>query len=287
LDYDQKKINGNSLLWNPMTIDEYAIFQIAQGIKTIKIADTWWVEIRPFFFCPLLPYHKYLPKEIKYPFKAIIGGAQHAISVIKFANSTLQFFVYDNLQNYSLDILSSKRRNTIRKGEKNFYFKKINDISEFINNAFDIYSSFQNRTNYNYKEERLNIKYFRLWAEKLFSFPKVLILGVYHFSKLSAISISYMVRDIVIDATFFSDSQSQKLQVTDYVLHIIRSEAARTEAKYIVRGAPTGIKNLDNSKLKRGCKILSLPAYLHINPVAEFLLKIFMKKSYNKLLGNF
>jgi hypothetical protein len=271
--------------WERMTIDEYALFQRANGMKVVKINDVWWAEVRPFFFRPLLPFTAIYPKPKQYPLKSLIGGYQHVIPSGVAANSHINFFFFDELQDYSLNKLSDKRRNEIRKGLNNFSVKKIDKVTEFINDAYDIYVSFYYRTKYSYQKKRLNRIYFSSWAETLFDNPKMLIIGAYHDNKLSAVNISYRVEEVIFYATFFSSTQSLKLQVTDFIIHIIREAAASSKAKYIFMGMPSGKGSLDESKTIRGCKLFKMPAYYKINPIALFVARVFMKNSYNKLIG--
>jgi hypothetical protein len=271
--------------WEQMTIDEYAIFQRANGTKVVKINGVWWVEIRPFFFRPLLPYAAIYPNSKQYPLKSLIGGFQHVVPSGVAANSHLNFFFFDELQGYSFNKLSDKRKNAIRKGLKNFSVKQIDDVAEFINDAYDIYVAFYNRTKYSYQKKRLNRIFFSSWAETLFDNPKILIIGAYHDNKLSAVNISYLVEEVIFYATFFSSTQSLQLQVTDFMIHIIREAAASSNAKYIFMGMPSGKRSLDKSKTMRGCKLFKMPAYYKINPIALFVARVFMKNSYNKLIG--
>jgi hypothetical protein len=271
--------------WERMTIDEYALFQRANGMKVVKINDVWWAEVRPFFFRPLLPFTAIYPKPKQYPLKSLIGGYQHVIPSGVAANSHINFFFFDELQDYSLNKLSDKRRNEIRKGLNNFSVKKIDKVTEFINDAYDIYVSFYYRTKYSYQKKRLNRIFFSSWAATLFEHPKILIIGAYHDNKLSAVNISYLVEEVIFYATFFSSTQSLKLQVTDFIIHIIREAAASSKAKYIFMGMPSGKRSLDKSKTMRGCKLFKMPAYYKINPIALFVARVFMKNSYNKLIG--
>lgn len=268
-----------------MTIDEYALFQRANGIKVVEIDGVWWAELRPFFFRPLLPFTEINPKYKRYPFKSSIGGFQHVVPPGGISNSCMNFFVFDDLQNYALAKLSHNHRDTTKKGIKNFYAKQIVDVTEFVNDAYDIYVTFYNRTKYNFKKERIKKKYFFSWAKTLFEYPKILVVGAYCHDKLSAVDISCRIEDIILDMTFFSDTESQRLKVSDFLIHIMREAASFSNAKYIFKGMPSGKPSLDDSKLMRGCKLLTLPALYKINPIVLSVARVFMKNSYNKLIG--
>ena len=89
-----------------MTIDEFAMFQQANGMNVVKIDDIWWAEVRPFFFRPLLPFTEIYPNSERYPLKSLIGGFQHVVPPGIKTNSHMNFLVFDNLQDYSLNMLS-------------------------------------------------------------------------------------------------------------------------------------------------------------------------------------
>jgi uncharacterized protein YcgL (UPF0745 family) len=273
------------MTWEPMTIDEYAAFQRSSGAKVVKIRDTWWTEARPFFFRPLFPFAEINPQFNKYPIQSLLGGILHLVPSGVFSNSYMNLLLYDELKYYSTDKLSAKQRWILKKGLDNFCAMRITDLNQFVEEACTIYKSFYDRTSYFYKKERTNKEHFAAWAKPFFEYPKIVVMGAYHQDKLSAIDISYRVEDIIIDDIFFSDSQSQPLKVTDFLVHTLRETAKSTDARLLFRGFPTGKQTLDESKVTRGCKILKMPAYCKINPLALYVGKAFMNESYKKLIA--
>lgn len=268
-----------------MTIQEYALYQRSLGLKVEKRDDVWWAEVRPFFFRPLISLAEVDPEATRYPGKSRIGGFLHAVSPAATTNTEMNFFIYDDIQRYSLGQLNEKHRYITRKGIQNFEARQLTDAGKFIDGAYEPFRSFYDRTRYQYKKERVDRAYFIDWSEKLFGDDRVLVVGAYRMGKLAAIDVSCQVEDLIIDEIFFSDTESLNLKVTDFLLHKIREAAASSDAAYIFRGLPSGHRTLDESKLTRGCKVMRKPALLRINPLALYTAKLFMKKSYNKLLG--
>lgn len=268
-----------------MTIEELAMYYEANGIKVENLDGTWWVEVRPCFFRPLFPFEEVRPGARRYPLKSLVGGLIHLVPSGIAANCTMNFLVYDDLQDYSLDGLSKKRRLITKQGLKNFCVRQITDINDFIDDAYDIYVSFYKRTKYDYMKSRLEKTCFREWARTLFDNPKIVKLGAYRNDTLSAIEISYYVRDVIVGDTLFSDQQSLNLKATDCILHTMREAAVSSGAKYLFMGFPTGRDHLDGSKIIRGCKLIQLPAYCEMNPVALFAARFVMRESYRKLTG--
>ena len=271
--------------WEAMTVDEYAAFQQACGAHVVKVQGTWWVEPRPFFFRPLFPLAEVSPELRNYPLRALAGGVLHPVPAGCSGNSFMHLFLYENPQGYSLDKLNSKHRQIVKKASEIFEARRMTDLALFVEQAAPIYQSFYDRTRYFYKKDRLRKNGFAQWARPLFEQPKVVIIGAYRNNTLAAVEILYQVEDVVIEDVYFSDSESQSLQVTDFMTHTVREQARSSEARCIFRGFPTGKKSLDNAKIIRGCSILKLPARFRFNPMALYLGKTFMNEAYRKLVA--
>ena len=272
------------MYWDRMSMAEFAQSQRAQGLKIQLLDGIWWVEIRPFFFRPLFPFTRILPHAKPYPRASCVGGYLHVVPDGAAANSCMNFFVFDQLKQYSLQALNSRQRTAVRSSMKYFQARTIVDPDEFIESAYDVYLCFQRRTNYSYKDERVNRDEFIQWTKNLYRFPKIHKLGVFHEGKLCAVEASYRVENVIVGDTLFANDAALKLKVTDFIYHTIRQAAAHTDAEYYFIGLPTGVPSLDQSKLYRGCKVLSLPAHYRINPLAFHLVKVLMRSSYHKLM---
>lgn len=270
-----------------MTIDEYAAFEKENGAELVKVDGVWWKNVRPFFYQPLFPFLEFAPGSRKAPHAALLGAFQHLVPSPSMANSQKNYFVWDDLRNYSLQKINHQRRYNIRKGMKCFQVREIVDMPEFISAAHPIYCSFYERTKYSFRKERVDKRHFADWAATLFRFPKVKILGAYRGGELAAVSVSYLVNDIVIEATCFSRTEDLKDHVLDALAHGLLERSANCPAANIVfRGTATGFKNIDDSKARRGCKLLSLPAYYHMNLFVYLVLRSFMKNNYEKIIGS-
>ena len=270
--------------WETMSIEEFARYRREEGMKLVKTDGVWWAEVRPFFFRPLFPFREIKPWSKRYPVKSLLGGFLHLVPPSAQAKSCINFHVYDDLQNYSLDILSSRRRKVTRESMDKFVARQIPDPDEFVETAYDVYRTFYKRTNYWYKEDRVDKNNFRVWAEKLYDYPNIKKTGIYLSDKLSAVETSFRIEDVIFGDNLFSDDVSLRMNVVDFLTHRLREAAACSDAKYFFTGLPTGVANLDNSKSKKGCTLLCLPAYCKINPVALCLARVIMKDSYHKLL---
>jgi len=270
--------------WQPMSQDELAAYQKACGVNVVKIKETWWIEPRPFFFRTLYPLARVTPGFAGYPLPHLIGGVLHLVPEGVPANTSMKLFLYDRLSEYVPEDLPAKQKWVIKKSIENFSARRITDADEFVATAFPIYGSFYDRTRYSYKKERAQREIFAAWARTLFAFPGILVLGAYHRGTLAAVDISYRVEELIIDDVFFSSTESQRLRVTDFMVHTLRELARTSGASYLFRGFPCGKQSLDESKLNRGCRIFRIPAFQRINPVALHLGRLVMNESYRKLV---
>lgn len=270
--------------WEPMSIEEFAKYRREEGMKLVKVDGIWWAEVRPFFFRPLFPFCEIKPWAKRYPVKSVFGGVLHLVPADVPTKACINFHVYDDLKKYSLDSLSYKRRKVTRDSMTKFVTRQITDPVEFVDAGYEVYKSFYQRTNYWYKNDRIAKDNFRVWGNKLFDYPKINKTGIYLDNKLTAVETSYRIEDVICGDNLFSDNVALQANVVDFLTHRLREAAARSNAKYFFSGLPTGVGSLDDSKLKRGCRLLCLPAYCIINPMSLSLARLFMKDSYRKFL---
>ncbi|MCX5844299.1 MAG: hypothetical protein NT022_11265, partial [Deltaproteobacteria bacterium] len=148
------------------------------------------------------------------------------------------------------------------------------------------YKSFYERTGYAWRNDRQRHRGFERWARNLFSFKKVLVLGAYHQEMLCAVAITYWVANLILFATYFSDTKSLKLGVSDFMWHHVREMASQCNGvTHIYSGVFVGPKSTDEFKLRRGAKIITIPAYYRINAISLSLIKLCEKEKYEQLIG--
>lgn len=274
------------MLWERMSIDEYADYEGGNGTKLIKIDDVWWRSVRPFFYRPLLPYQRLAPEKVKPPLLSRLFGYQHPVIEGVPANSYINIIVFDNIHDYSIDGLKKEKRYKIKKGLKNLTIKRISDYQEFVDEGYKVYVSFFKRTQYEWKSDRVHYNGYLKWAKNVFRFPQIVIYGVYLNGELSAINLAYLVEDVIFDAAFFSTTEALKKGSSEVTWHAVREDASQVrDARYIYEGPLSDKRSLDDSKILRGCKIHCLPAYYSINPISRFILKTVCKTAHARLLG--
>jgi hypothetical protein len=281
------EMNGASSLTR-MTVEEYAAVETAFGEKVVKWKNTYWRRVRPLFYRPLIPFTELPPIAAGSPVVSLLGGFQHVVQEPKIANSSMNFLMFSDVQRYDLGSLDYNRKRQVKIASKQFEIRPIGEPRELAERGHPVYVSFLDRTGYGYKSERRDYKHFLNWAETLFQYPKAVILGGYRGDALCAVSVSYLVENILFYATFFCDDDSLRLNVSDLMLHTIRELAAQHDAvQGLYAGIYEGKRGTTDFYRLRGCMVISKPAIFRTNPVALLLLKNLMPLKYQQLIGDF
>lgn len=256
------------------------------GTKIVLVGGVYWVEVRSFFYRPLLPLPVHYPKSVRAPVSARLGAYQYPVKAEAEANSALNLLMFEQARTYSVDSLDKKRRRQVKLAAREFEVRPVTDVGEFKRQAHPVYLSFYERTRYAVGAKRRDPAYFSAWADAIFAIPNVLILGAYREGVLGGVSLSYLIDDTVFYATFFCDDEALKRYLSDLMLHSVRELAAASpNARQVFASMFKGIRGLDDFYLLRGAALVRQPARLEINPVTNLLLKKFLPKQYRQLLG--
>jgi hypothetical protein len=273
-------------MWQNMSVDEYANLEIETGNTILKTEDIWWRQIRSFFYRPLLPYELYDHKYIKKVFNKL-SLFQHAVPEGYPYNSFIRIIIFDRLQEYALTKLKSENRRKILKAQSNgVIISRITDLNKFVEKGFSVYLSFFKRTEYEYKKDRIVKEKFIQWGEHLFSHPKVVVLGSYIKEQLISIHISCLVNNVLMIESTINSNTALKLHTPDLVYHYYRENAAQlSDIKMIYCGTYAKKESINAFKIKRGAKVLSIPAYINMHPVILWSLKKINNTSFNHVIG--
>jgi hypothetical protein len=274
-------------MYERMSIDQYADYELDSGCRLYSADGVWWQEVRPFFFRPLFPFQRIKPGETGIPFYRRMIGYQHLCSDPQLANSRMNFVVLDRLQDYSVDCLTTKIRKALQIAQKNTEARPILDQSEFVSVAYPVYLSFYKRTRYPWRCDRTEKKVFEKWAAVLFRHPKIKIYGCYSISGLNTVMVSYLVETVIHYSMLFCNDEGLKLHTSDLMLHVVRDLASRTAgAELIFLGNAGSRKGLDDFKLRRQCTIRQEEAFYRLNPFTLFAVKHFSPANFKKLTGD-
>jgi hypothetical protein len=275
--------------WHKFTAAEFAGSERDQGQAIVTLNAIHWRRVRPFFYRPHLPFQEFHPTVVTPPLLSHFGGCQFAVPPGVTPNSLLNVLLFENAGAYSLAALDAKRRWEVRSAAKVFSIREIADVNAFKEEAFPIYLSFYERTEYGYKKERLDPVWFARWAESLFR-TKCLILGAFANEKLEAICVCRCVEDTVLYSTAFCSAQSLRQNVNSLLLHSVRqSVASQGQASRVFVGMYKfgAARGVDDFYLLRGCSLVRMPAVLRVNPLVRAFLRAFLPGVLAKLFGAF
>ena len=275
--------------WTPVNAGECNAFGQASGQRSVTLNGVPWLRVRPFFYRPLLPFQAFAPGASPAPSGAFLGAFQHAVPSADLANSSLNTLMFADATRYSQANLDYNRRRQIKISSKTFQVRAIIDPVEFKEKAYPVYLSFLERTQYQHASHRRERAKFSQWADCLFQMPKIAVLGAFRSGgeALGAVSLSFVFDQTLVYASFFCDTASMKHHISDGMLHFVREAAADQALKQVFVGMrKSGSRaSLDEFYLTRGCQVVSLPAYLHVNPLAKAILLTCMPKKYQRLCG--
>lgn len=269
-----------------MSIDEFSRYEISNGEKYIKVNDIWWGQVRGFFYRTIFPFHVYDDHVVKPPTPAYLGGYQYSNQDAKCSNSYLNYIIFDDVCNYSIDKLSYNVRWSIKKASKVACIKRIDDLRELQEEGHNIYVSFYNRTGYAFNKKRIQKDYYDEWARNLFNNKKIVLLGAYINEKLVAMSTMALVEDVAVWMSSISHSDFLKHNITDLMLHAQREFISHFDnVKFMYAGMCGAEKSVDDFKLIRGGKIIKNPAYYYISPMAKIYLNTLGKSNMDRMKG--
>lgn len=262
------------LVWKDMSAAEIASFKRAQGEKVVESGSGFWMEIRPFFYRPLLPFKECHPEMVRAPWLGYVGAYQFAVPPGETSNSALSLLMFENAPGYTLQSLESKRRWEVRTAAKRFQIRPLTDVEEFKKLCYPVYLSFYERTRYDFKSDRRRQSEFNRWADCVFQ-SKLLVFGAWRRGAIESVSISLRHAETVVHLAAFSNSTAAHEHVNSLMLHALRAAAARAPGvKRIFAGMDRPQDRTSLSfQLLRGCSVVKKPAYCRINPLADAILR--------------
>ena len=268
-----------------MTLGEYAEFQVRFGVKIVHCDGGFWRQVRPFFYRPLLPVELLQAPAVSRPV-GWPGGFQYIVAQGSPANSTMNFVMVDDPQNYSLEGLSHKRRQLIKRSAQDFEVRPVDNPKELKESGHPVYLSFFERTRYAYKSDRQTKVVFDRWVDTLFSTPKTILLGGYGPDGLRAISTSSWVNHTLVYSTLICETAALKKNLGELMFHEVRRRAARQPLiKQIFVRPYQGGNSLDEYYLFRGCRLARMPARLEMSTAILNMIRWTMPRQYKLLIG--
>jgi hypothetical protein len=203
-----------------MTSEEFVKQQIAAGYKVHFHDGIWWQRRAPFFYRPVNFLQKFNPGEVKPKISKSFLGYSHLVTDDQYANNYNPMAIMSNdmLNEFSLNNIEASKRKRIRKGLRLTTVRRIDNITDVIEDIKNICISMAKRTQHGLPPEYYVGKYdkWKSFMMREFSLPSREWWGVYY----DNILVAYRY-DVLIDNTmFFLATKSH----TDY-LHACPNDA--------------------------------------------------------------
>jgi hypothetical protein len=275
-----------SITWPEMSIHRYAELERGFGANVVRVNHTWWVQIRPFFFRPVLPFQSFDSSMIARTRKR--GVLQHAVANGEVYDSYLNPIIFDDVQNYDPNKLRKNVRGSLKKAlSSDAIVRRIVDEQEFCKKGYAVYASFYERTGYDFGgSKKKSEAEFSKWARLLFQFPELVILGVFLADELVAFELTCVVEETLIIKTVVTSDAALKLDASDLLLHNCRiSVIGQENINQIYYGMLSRNTSLNKFKTMRGGRIHSLPSQTHLRPFVLNWLKRLRPSLHSRICG--
>ena len=270
-------------------LGEYAGACRQAGQRLILCGTSWWREVRPCFFRPLLPFVDVPSGATGLPWRALLGGSQYAVSQADpRANSWLSYLAFERAQGYNIHCLNPRLRSYVRAAEKRFVIKPLGR-GEFKELAHPIYVEFYERTGYGYLAKRVNRIHFEGWADAEFSDGGLVGLGAWEAGSLVAASLSRVVGEAWVYSSFFATNNAIRGQVANLMLHHARCLAAAVDGVsmvYVGMRKSGEARSVDAFYMHRGALPVRRPAILTVNPLVEWTMRRFRPSLWQHIEGH-
>ncbi len=257
-------------------LDDYARACRRVGQSVLLCGGTWWREVRPCFFRPMLPFLDAPGGAAGLPRRSALGGCQYpARPGTEAPNSSLAYLGFLDAAAYSIDALSPRLRSYVRSASRRFEVRPLAGAAEMKACAHRSYLEFQRRTNYHYLESRVRKPVFDRWCDAEFADAGLVALGAWDRTALVAVSLSRVVGDAWLYSSFFASNDALHAHVANLMLHHARSMAAATgQLSLVFVGMPkTGDDvSVDEFYVRRGAVVVRRPAVLRVNPLVRWAL---------------
>jgi hypothetical protein len=273
-------------MWQSMTLDEYADLESRCGSVIRQSGEIWWRRVRPFLYRPLNPLEPVSCRNVKSCFRSFTA-IQHPISQDESANSYFNLIVFDQLDQYRVEDLHRHHRRYLREAIRNeIELKLITDSKDIPDGLHEVYLAFYKRSQYTFSKNRLDRKCFNHWLECHLDRSKAEVIVAFHQNVPVGIYITCLLCDTLIWKTAVNSPAALELRAQDVVLHQYHEQARKQpEIKRIFCGYYGGPCGLSTFKLRRGAKIVTLPAHLRIRPFMLRFFKTFLPSAYQHLVG--
>jgi hypothetical protein len=277
----------SSLRLHSMTVEEliHADTKVESRFHFYK--GIWWREVKPFFYQPAAFTTEVLPGSCAPKPWIALGGYYHMVPQGAFSNGRIVVNEVPDLAEYRLEKLKKQARYEIRRGLSLFRISQVKDCNELLNEGYDIYRDWEQRTR-GVRVKRSHGHIFHRWIEGMFRHPHKLILGAYFQERLAAFIVAHAAMGVADLSKAFSHSAFHQYSPTSALIYAyIHICAASPNIHTACDGLRSTKDSLQRYKGKLGFVHVSHPAFICLRPALRPLVRWCLPVQYRRLMGEY
>jgi hypothetical protein len=256
------------LRFEVLTTSELPAQHSAGGDQVHYHRGVWWRQVNPFFCLPCSTFQLIDPSESWPEWHRSLAGYMHLSATGTASNATFRAIVNDDVKNYSINTLNSKRNiRDVRRAVSNVEVSPI-DRDILLHQGRRVHDSWRQRVGWG--QDRSGERFVD-WVECVCDRPKRMNLGAFVGGELVAFMLPFATGNVVRIAFTASHTDFLKFRPNDALYHALLCIARQTPGITVAHfGAVSGKPTLNDFKLRFGW-IREFPAYTKLNPLLKIL----------------
>lgn len=262
-----------------MRSDEFVGQLLTLGERLHEHDGVWWRQHGPFYWKPALEFLELEPGRAKPATRRAWVGYSHLVPPASGSNRSAYYMVFEAgaATPFTLDSLTSKKRNQVRKGLRCCEIRRIGALEPVLADLQRINISARRRTGAGLPADYYVKKYER-WRRRmlsLFALPGRDWWGAFVGTRLVAYFFSYAVDDTLIIDAAKSETDFLTHNPSDALLYTLMEDAlnAKRCRRIIYGGWTPNDDRLTEFKEKYGFQKTEFRAFVKLTPVAESVLR--------------
>jgi hypothetical protein len=269
--------------WAPWTLDEYARRLIVRRFPVHRHDGVWWQQVKPQFCWPLdllacIPESGVAPAA-----HCSLFGYQFVVATQAGATSYMNPMVCGDVATYGLERMEGTRRNVVRRGVRSVEVRPLTR-DELVRDGWQIKVEFNRRTGWGRPLPR---EKWQAGVDRQFQEPVIdHSLGAFLGGRLVSFMTWYGADRSAHLTHIAASDEALRCSANDALLYFwmcgVRDSGFYDRAGYSVRSLKPSLDLFKDSHLFR---MQSLPARLHLNPLARTFLRASKPAALERLAG--
>jgi hypothetical protein len=259
-----------------MNVEEYGQLEMQLRINKVHFRQgVYWWQYKPFYCLPLHELQTIEPGEsAPSPLRALLGY-EHIVPDPSMANAVLPVMMVENVQDYSIDALSSNTRNHIRKGLRRTEVR-LADLRDMQEHGYEVNLSALARQKEDWTRDTSAYSNRQKWfhdVEAYHGLPGKKMWGAYRDGRL----IAYLWTTLVEDTAYINGAMGHSgylgYHPNEALLYTFCSYCSETgDIARVVFGLWCAKESLNRFKEKMGFRKVDFPLFRKINPLVRWII---------------